>query len=1453
MENKRKNKTIALVLACSLALGNLPALAVEQGAGEQAAAQSGQWMTGEYHVHTRQSNDATSPFMKLENVLAVAFRNTAAMAQMDPAACVSNIEYGAAFDYLFLADHLRRSVADANGNDNGASLTPRYVAIGQQQEKIAQLQEQGLYNDQILYSGFEWDMPGLDHATVGIIDGESDEIPLAGIHEFEWLYADQKEDPDTLFVGDTADDGQDLNEEEAFGPRKSTTSENGNGRANVDNAYDGIRWLLENYPDSYALPNHPSRHAGAGGEVTIEHLRKLNDIAPEIVFGMEGMPGNQMAGSTRGELPNIYNGADEMIAKTGGVWDALLSEGRRFWNFANSDFHFKVSGDEKYSSGYWPSEYSRNHTYVTPGPDGEYDYKDVVEGLRSGNSYSVYGELIDELDFTLKSAESSATMGQSLPVEQGDLVTVTIKFQIPAQNNYATIKGSNTGMDVSNAPALDHVDLIRGSVTGKVAESEYASVQSDAAIVKTFAQADLGQPDAEGFYTLTYQAPATGDSYYRVRGTTVSDVDANGDPLADAVYEGTSNNGLRFDQINDQNYSSLCFYSNPIFIEAAPRQSGFENLGTLPLNLVGRYTSGDFNVDGGVMEIVAYNPQNGFAYGVNGQSGKLAITPLKGLGSDVAQLTATEFDMKAAIAEQNPTFSYGDMTSVAVSPNGSILAVALQSSDYSAPGYAAFFTCNSNGSLGFQTMVQTGVQPDMVTFANDTTALTADEGEPRQGYDPGAVDPKGSVTLINLATGTGTLVDFADFDTAEQRDALVQKGVLLKKGANPSVDLEPEYIAVAGDKAYISLQEANAIAILDLATQKFTGIASAGFIDHSTTPIDLDKKDEAYAPKTYASLRGIAMPDAISAYQVGGKTYLVTANEGDSRDWNGYTNEAEVNFGKGGTSPTGAITAASGLTGKVVFYDASTADGLEADKDYVFGGRSFSILEVAGNTLTPVYNSGAEFEKKTAQYLPSYFNASNDNATLDDRSGKKGPEPEGITLGKVAGKTYAFIALERTGGLMVYDVTTPSQASFVNYINTRDFTTQVPGSVSGDKFVTGGDVAPEGLSFVPAEKSPTGYPLVLAAHEVSGTLAVYQINAGRYTGPTDDGWDSTPSTGTGSGTGSTTNTTTNADGSVTKTTTNASTGTVTQLTTYSDGATYQVITQKDGSTETKQTRKDGLVATSSTSAAGVTTATITLPSGMESATVAIPVQAVSATTVAYLVGANGSETLLTNCVPSKGIGPMAPQASTQSPAQQPTLLVQVQGNATLRIAQNTASFADIASGAWYEDPVAFVTSRQLFQGLGGGNFGPQQTMDRAMLATVLWRMAGSPAATGSSFADVPANSWYAQAVAWASAQGIVTGDGSGFAPLGNLTRQQLATMLFRYAEATEFNAKSSQDLGKFSDADQSAPWAQEALAWACGQGILSGRTDGTLDPAGIATRAEVSAMLQRYITASIQG
>ncbi len=500
------------------------------------------------------------------------------------------------------------------------------------------------------------------------------------------------------------------------------------------------------------------------------------------------------------------------------------------------------------------------------------------------------------------------------------------------------------------------------------------------------------------------------------------------------------------------------------------KNDGFEADAAFGIEKKGGVTLGDANKDGGVAEIVSYNADNGRAYVVNGQSGKLDVFEVKADGSFG---TKTELDIKALMQAEDPSFSYGDMTSVAVDTQNDRIAVALQDSVYSNPGRVAVLNYDNE----ITAVYTVGVQPDMVTFAESGRyILTADEGEPRNGYGAGEIDPAGSVSVIDTqkTENAVTVAGFAGFDSAE----LAAKGVIINKVngevLTAAADLEPEYIAVNGGKAYVALQEANAVAVLDIAAARFENIFPLGFKDYSLdkNAIDLNDEDGTYAPKTYENTFGVYMPDGISVYAAGGKTYILTANEGDAREWGDFTDEEKRS----------GIAAKDGtpLPNSVRVLNNELKAGIPATGNYLYGGRSFSIFEVSANGLNLVFDSASNFEAKTWQYLPAYYNASNDDIELESRTAKKGIEPEAVAVIELGGRAYAFIALERIGGIMVYDVTDPSAAQYVNYVNTRDFNGELTG-----------DVAPEGLAFaVNGDKT-----YLLAAFEVSGTVASFELTA----------------------------------------------------------------------------------------------------------------------------------------------------------------------------------------------------------------------------------------------------------------------------------------------------------------------------------------------------------------------
>jgi len=498
------------------------------------------------------------------------------------------------------------------------------------------------------------------------------------------------------------------------------------------------------------------------------------------------------------------------------------------------------------------------------------------------------------------------------------------------------------------------------------------------------------------------------------------------------------------------------------------------------LSHIGAYSVGETSADGGIAEIVRYNKDNKRIYMVNGALGSLDIVDAGALRS--GKFTGLTLYKRVDISAMGAAngFNYGDLTSVAINTKNKMIALAVQHREYNAPGYIVLIDYEGK----YLRHYGAGVQPDMICFTPDGQyVLTADEGEPRQGYADGAIDPPGSVTIVNIINNEVRIAGFENFDGETVRTALTQNGVILNKGLKPSLDLEPEYIAVSDDSraAWVSLQEANALALLDIPGGVFKSVTGLGFKDHSLPQNSLDVLRDKKAELSPQNLWGAYMPDGISVVTIQGKTYILTANEGDAREWGSgvgaYTDVASLSIGEF----------------KMDVIDNAKKDGLDAAKKYLYGARSFSIWEAsAENNQTAqaasaklVYDSGNEFETRTAALFPANFNASHGNNDIDSRSNKKGPEPEYVDTIKIGNKIYALIGLERIGGVMLYDISNPASPVFYDYINTRDF--------SKSTLAEMGDLGPEGLCSVEAADSPTKRPLIFVANEVSGTIAVFEI------------------------------------------------------------------------------------------------------------------------------------------------------------------------------------------------------------------------------------------------------------------------------------------------------------------------------------------------------------------------
>lgn len=426
------------------------------------------------------------------------------------------------------------------------------------------------------------------------------------------------------------------------------------------------------------------------------------------------------------------------------------------------------------------------------------------------------------------------------------------------------------------------------------------------------------------------------------------------------------------------------------------------------------------------------------------------------------------------------------------------VVVAMEADPRTDPGQVAFFDRN-----GFAFgAVAVGALPDMLSFTPDgRKVIVANEGEPSSYSQADSVDPEGSISILTLNFLAGSrpsswipasvqTVHFRDFNLGGSRHAELPAGIRIF-GPNASVaqDLEPESVAIAADSktAWVTLQENNALAEIDIAKRRVTAIRALGLKDHLASGQGLDASDRDSAI-TIANwpVKGMYQPDAIERITVGGTTYLVTANEGDARDYTGFAEEIRVGSGSyvldAGAFPNAATLKQNAQLGRLTVSRATgdTDNDGQFEEIQVFGARSFSIWNAA--TGARVFDSGDDFEAITAAELPAHFNASNTNNTFDDRSDNKGPEPEGVAVGSIDGRSYAFVGLERIGGVMAYDISDTQAPAFVQYYHDRDF----------GALPTGPDSGPEILRFVPADQSPTGRPMLVVGHEVSGTVSLLE-------------------------------------------------------------------------------------------------------------------------------------------------------------------------------------------------------------------------------------------------------------------------------------------------------------------------------------------------------------------------
>lgn len=544
------------------------------------------------------------------------------------------------------------------------------------------------------------------------------------------------------------------------------------------------------------------------------------------------------------------------------------------------------------------------------------------------------------------------------------------------------------------------------------------------------------------------------------------------------------------------------------------------------LSLVGRYTSGGTpKAPSPVAEIVSYHANSKSLFitvDTATEPSSFKRIDISGLGTTALSNPTTANNLQVSprynvSGDVNDSkFTASGVQSLDVS--GNLLAIAVQATPKTNAGVIAFYNLSTSGTPSFLKKVTVGALPDGVAFSPDGKYLVvANEGELSNTFMKDGIDPEGSISIINIRNGvpadTAVQLEFTDFNVGGKRASELPVAVRIgRPGASVAQDLEPEYVAISADSktAFVTLQENNAVAEVDLANAKITKIVALGFKDYGsknkiapsdryagTSAAEYNNPKTSAPLKNYPNLYGVYLPDGIASYTVNGKTYFLTANEGDDRGdfLTGASADtarfkdilasldpkafpADVLNAIKSDQELGRLTLLTKHAGGN--YGDTDGDG-DFDRVYVLGGRSFSIWDAS--TGTQVFDSGEEVERA------AYKNATEDTTNalallkadqLLGRLDNKGPEPESIVVGQVGAETYAFLALERASAIMMYKITDPSKPRLVQYIrNTSN--------------LLDGDISPEGLKFISAAQSPTGVPLLVVGYEVSGSVGVYQI------------------------------------------------------------------------------------------------------------------------------------------------------------------------------------------------------------------------------------------------------------------------------------------------------------------------------------------------------------------------
>ena len=491
--------------------------------------------------------------------------------------------------------------------------------------------------------------------------------------------------------------------------------------------------------------------------------------------------------------------------------------------------------------------------------------------------------------------------------------------------------------------------------------------------------------------------------------------------------------------------------------------------------LAGSYATGLF--DAGAAEIVDYHAGTQRIFAVNAASLNVSVLD----ASDPNNLTLDfVIDATAYGASANSVAVFGDH-----------VAVAIEAEAVDGLGQVVIFDVNGN----YVSSAPAGYWPDALAVSYDGTMIAvANEGQPSDDY---SIDPVGSATLIDVTDPANPVAMEIGFESIVEAD-LPEGTRIFGPNASIAMDLEPEYVAfnATDDKLFINCQENNCMIVASVATGEILDIWSYGFKDHSLVENALDASNQDGTINIAAwPVKGMYMPDGIKSFESNGQTYIITANEGDARDYDTWSEEARIKdlLLDPVAFPNAAELQANENLGRLL---TSTVMGdIDGDGDYdelySYGARSFTIWAEDG---TLVFDSGREFADVVSTLFPEDFNSTNSgNDSFDSRSDDKGVEPEGVDVGEINGRMYAFIGLERQSAVLIYDITDPAAPVYQRYLSNRDF--NVPNSDIALAAEAAGDLGPEGLKFISAADSPDGVPYLITGNEISGTVTAYALSS----------------------------------------------------------------------------------------------------------------------------------------------------------------------------------------------------------------------------------------------------------------------------------------------------------------------------------------------------------------------